>query len=137
MDPITIVLALAGIGVGFGANTVVAKRKLGSAQDQADKELTKAKKQASKLVEEAREEVDQQGGVAAAAAAQVYGLCPRLESDSPARLLQAHAQVGLFPVEEVVGVEAAHLAEGLGPHQQAGPQQPVYLVGPGVPRGDI
>lgn len=58
MDPITIVLALAGIGVGFGANTVVAKRQLGTAQDQAKKELAKAKKEASKLVEEAREEVN-------------------------------------------------------------------------------
>jgi ribonucrease Y len=58
MELITIVLALAGIGVGFGANNVVAKRKLGSAQDQADKELSKAKKQASKLIEEAREEVN-------------------------------------------------------------------------------
>ncbi len=58
MDPITIVLALAGIAVGFGANTVVAQRKLGTAQDQAKKELNKAKKEASKLIEEAREEVN-------------------------------------------------------------------------------
>lgn len=58
MDPITIVLALAGIGVGFGASTTVAKRKLGTAQDQAKKELTKAKKEATKLVEEAREEAN-------------------------------------------------------------------------------
>ena len=58
MDPITIVLALAGIGVGFGANTVVAKRQLGTAQDEAKKELSKAKKEASKLIEEAREEVN-------------------------------------------------------------------------------
>lgn len=56
MDPITIVLAVAGIAVGFGANTVVTKRKLGSAQDQAEKELSKAKKEASKLKDEAREE---------------------------------------------------------------------------------
>lgn len=56
MDPITIVLALAGIAVGFGVNNTVTKRKLGSATDQAKKELTKAKKEASKLVDEAREE---------------------------------------------------------------------------------
>ncbi len=56
MDPITIVLAVAGIAVGFGANTVVTKRKLGSAQDQAEKELSKAKKEAAKLKDEAREE---------------------------------------------------------------------------------
>ena len=56
MDPITIVLAVVGIAVGFGANTVVTKRKVGSAQDQAEKELSKAKKEAAKLKEEAREE---------------------------------------------------------------------------------
>jgi ribonuclease Y len=56
MDPITIVLAVAGIAVGFGANTVVTKRKLGSAQDQASKELSKAKREAAKLVDDAREE---------------------------------------------------------------------------------
>jgi hypothetical protein len=38
MDPVTIVLAVAGIAIGFGANTVVTKRIVGSAQDQADKE---------------------------------------------------------------------------------------------------
>lgn len=58
MEPITLLLALAGIGVGFGASTVTTKRKLGNAQDQAEKELTKAKKAADKLIEEAREEVN-------------------------------------------------------------------------------
>lgn len=56
MDPVTIVLAVAGIAVGFGANTVVTKRKLGSAQDQANKEISKAKREANKLLDEAREE---------------------------------------------------------------------------------
>ncbi len=56
MDPITIVLALVGIGVGFGASTAVTKKKLGSAQDAADKELKKAKKEAEKQVADAREE---------------------------------------------------------------------------------
>ena len=56
MDPITIVLAVAGLAVGFGANTVITKRKLGSAQDQAEKELSKAKKEATRLKDEAREE---------------------------------------------------------------------------------
>lgn len=56
MDPITIVLAVAGIAVGFGASTAVTKKKLGSAQDQANKELAKAKKDASKLVDQARAE---------------------------------------------------------------------------------
>lgn len=56
MDPITIVLAVAGLAVGFGANTVLTKQKLGSAQDQADKEMQKAKREAAKLLEEARAE---------------------------------------------------------------------------------
>lgn len=56
MDPITIVLAVAGLAIGFGANTVITKRKLGSAQDQADKELSKAKKDAQKVIDDARDE---------------------------------------------------------------------------------
>lgn len=56
MDPITIVLAVAGLAIGFGTNTALTKRKLGSAQDQADKELAKAKKEAAKALDEAREE---------------------------------------------------------------------------------
>jgi ribonuclease Y len=56
MDVVTIVLVLAGIGAGFGANTVVTKKKLGSAAEQADKEMAKAKKDAAKLLEDAREE---------------------------------------------------------------------------------
>lgn len=51
-----IILALAGLGVGFGANQVVTKKKLGSAEEEAKKELTKAKKESSKLVDEARQE---------------------------------------------------------------------------------
>jgi len=55
MDPITIVLAIAGVAAGFGASTAVTKRKLGSAEDAAKKELSKAKKDGDKLVSEARE----------------------------------------------------------------------------------
>jgi ribonuclease Y len=56
MDPLTIVFAVAGLAAGFGANTAITKRKLGSAQDQADKELAKAKKEAAKLLDQARDE---------------------------------------------------------------------------------
>lgn len=56
MDPITIILALVGIGIGFGASTVTTKRKIGSAEEAADKELKKAKKEAEKQLSEAREE---------------------------------------------------------------------------------
>lgn len=56
MDPITIVLALVGIAVGFGASTATTKKKLGAASEQAEKQLSKAKKEATKLVDEARAE---------------------------------------------------------------------------------
>lgn len=53
---LTIVLALVGLGVGFGTSTAVTKKRLGSAQDAAKKELAKAKKEADKLVDSARDE---------------------------------------------------------------------------------
>ena len=56
MDIFTIVFALAGLGVGFGANTVITKQKLGSAEEQAKKDLAKAKHEATKLIDDAREE---------------------------------------------------------------------------------
>lgn len=59
MEPITFVLALLAGGVGYGASTVVMRRKVGSAEEQAQKELSKAQKEAGKLVEEAREQVNQ------------------------------------------------------------------------------
>lgn len=59
MDPITIVLAIAGIVAGYGANTVLVKRKVGTAEQQAEKELSKAKKEANRLLEDAREQANQ------------------------------------------------------------------------------
>jgi len=56
MDPITIVLAVAGLAVGFGANSVVTKQKLGSAQERANKEISKAKREAHKVLDDARQE---------------------------------------------------------------------------------
>jgi ribonucrease Y len=56
MDPLTLMLAVAGLVAGFGANTVITKRKMGSAQEQADKETAKAKREAVKLLNESREE---------------------------------------------------------------------------------
>lgn len=59
MDPISIVIAVVGgAAVGFGADTVLTKRRVGSAQDQVEKELAKAKKEATKLVDTAREEAN-------------------------------------------------------------------------------
>lgn len=59
MDPITIVLAVAGIAAGYGASTTITKRKLGTAEAQAEKELTKAKKEADKLMQKARDEANE------------------------------------------------------------------------------
>lgn len=56
MEPVTIILAIAGIAVGFTANQVATKKKIGSAALEADKHLEKAKKEASKLLLDAREE---------------------------------------------------------------------------------
>ncbi|MCA9347301.1 ribonuclease Y [Candidatus Saccharibacteria bacterium] len=56
MEPITIVLALVGVVVGFGVNQSMTKKKLGSAAAEAEKQLEKAKKESSKLVQEARDE---------------------------------------------------------------------------------
>jgi ribonuclease Y len=53
---IAIILALLGVGAGYGASTVITKQKLGSAEAEAEKERAKAKKEADKLVSEAREE---------------------------------------------------------------------------------
>jgi ribonuclease Y len=59
MDPITVVLAVAGIAIGFGANTVVTRRKLGSAEAQAQRELAKAKKDADKVLAQARDQANE------------------------------------------------------------------------------
>lgn len=56
MDILTIVLAVVGVGVGFGGSTVLTKRRLGSAAQEATRELNKAKREAEKLVAGAKEE---------------------------------------------------------------------------------
>ncbi|CAN5709074.1 ribonuclease Y [soil metagenome] len=56
MDPITLLLAAAGVAAGFVASQSVTKKKLGSADKAAEKELTKAKKEAEKELSKAREE---------------------------------------------------------------------------------
>jgi ribonuclease Y len=56
MWPLAIVLAIVGAGAGFGASTVLTKKKLGSVEAAADKELKKAKKAAEEALSSAREE---------------------------------------------------------------------------------
>ena len=55
---IAVLLAIVGLAVGFGANTVITKRRMGSAEEKAQKELARAKKEADKLIEQAREEAN-------------------------------------------------------------------------------
>lgn len=55
MIPIIVILALAGVGAGYGASTIIVKKKQGAAEEAAKKELAKAKKEGDKLVADARE----------------------------------------------------------------------------------
>jgi ribonuclease Y len=52
------VLAIVGLFAGFGANAVIVKQRMGSAEEKAKKELQRAKKEAEKLVDQAREEAN-------------------------------------------------------------------------------
>jgi ribonuclease Y len=56
MDPITIALAIVGVGAGFGASQVVTKRKIGSAAHEAEKQLAKANKEAAAITKKATED---------------------------------------------------------------------------------
>ncbi len=60
MNPLTVVLAVVGVAVGFGANTVITQKRIGSAEEQAKKELTKAQHEAEKLISQARENAAQE-----------------------------------------------------------------------------
>lgn len=56
MEPITIVLAIAGAAAGFGANAAITKQKRGKSEAAAKKELEEAKKEGEKLVSKAKKE---------------------------------------------------------------------------------
>lgn len=58
MEPLTLLLAVGGVAVGFGVSNTVTSKKLGDAKDKADKELSKAKKEAEKALDEAKKEAD-------------------------------------------------------------------------------
>jgi ribonuclease Y len=55
---IEVVLALVGLIAGIGGTTVVNKKRVGSAEEKAEKELARAKKEANKLVDQAREDAN-------------------------------------------------------------------------------
>lgn len=56
MEIVAIVLALVGAGAGYGASQIVTKRKIGSAEHEAEKQLAKAHKEAAAAVRKAEEE---------------------------------------------------------------------------------
>ncbi len=58
MDPITIVLAIAGLAVGAGGSTVYARQRSAGAEENIKKELAKAKKEAEATIRKAGEEAD-------------------------------------------------------------------------------
>jgi ribonuclease Y len=58
MEILAVLLAVAGLGVGYGGSTYIAKRKGVAAEEKADKELAKAKKEADKLLQTARDEAN-------------------------------------------------------------------------------
>jgi len=51
-----IILAIAGLGIGYAGSNYATKKKLGTSEDAAKKELEKARKEASKVVENAKNE---------------------------------------------------------------------------------
>jgi uncharacterized protein YacL len=53
---LAIVLAVVGLGAGFGTNEAINRKRSGAAADQSKKELEKAKKEASKIIEESKVE---------------------------------------------------------------------------------
>ncbi|HTE22177.1 MAG TPA: ribonuclease Y [Candidatus Limnocylindria bacterium] len=61
MEILAVLLAVAGIGVGFGASNYTTRKKIGSAEEAAEKELKRAKKEAEKALSDAREEAAQLG----------------------------------------------------------------------------
>ena len=56
MSPITLVLAVIGIGAGFGASQVVTRKRIGSAAHEAEKQLAKANKEAAAVIKKAQED---------------------------------------------------------------------------------
>ncbi|MCA9350349.1 ribonuclease Y [Candidatus Saccharibacteria bacterium] len=56
MDPITIALAIIGVGAGYGVSQVATKKKIGSAAHEAEKQLAKANKEAASITKKATED---------------------------------------------------------------------------------
>lgn len=56
MEPIGLLLAVIAAGAGFGASQVVTRRKIGTAANEAEKQLAKANKEAAAITRKAEEE---------------------------------------------------------------------------------
>lgn len=59
MEAIAIILAVVGVGAGYGVSNFVTKNKLTNAEKKAAAELEKAKKEADKLIDKAKKEADE------------------------------------------------------------------------------
>ena len=59
MEVIAVVLAVVGLGVGYGGTTYLEHRKNAANEDKAVKELVKAQKEANKVLQTARDEANQ------------------------------------------------------------------------------
>jgi len=58
MEPITIVVAIAAAGIGFGVNQNLSKKKIGSVEQKAEKRLSTAKEEADKALSDAKKEAE-------------------------------------------------------------------------------
>jgi len=61
MEIVAIVLAVVGLGAGFGASQAVTKKKMGNAEKEAEKQLTKAKREATDIISKAKEDAHKIG----------------------------------------------------------------------------
>jgi len=61
MELLAILLAVAGLGTGYGVSTYTSKKKSAAAENKSEKELEKARKEANRLIDEAREEAHKLG----------------------------------------------------------------------------
>ncbi len=56
MEIVAIVLAVVGLGAGFGTSQALTKKKMGSAEKEAEKQLAKAKREASDIIGKAKDD---------------------------------------------------------------------------------
>jgi ribonuclease Y len=57
MEPITLVIGVVALGLGYGASQAATKRRLGEAEQRAEKQIKEAEEKAKDMVSEAKDEV--------------------------------------------------------------------------------